>query len=403
MKNANKKNDIEQIRDKIPDEDIAAMQDKNIAAKTAGARIRNENMAQKPGHTKRWNIVTVLAALAMLLILGGITAYIDPVFHYRAPRDGYAYPLDNERYQNDGITTNFDYDTMITGSSMTANFKTSECDALFDCTSVKVPFSGGSYKEVNDNLKRAYSSHDNIMRVIRSLDYSFMVKDKDQVVEGVDYPDYLTNDNPFDDVNYLWNKQVLIGMTKSVFDLTKAGGQTTSLDDYDNWTQGTSYGKGAVLSTYQITERTTEKRTFTEDEKETVRQNIEQNVIAIVREHPETEFDLFITPYSICYWDVLSAGGEIDWQLEVESYVIDLLLPYENIHLYSFSTNEALVTNLDNYKDQAHYGEWVNTLILEWIADGTGRITTENKDAYLKQMGDFYVNFDYDSLHASER
>ena len=389
--------------------------------------------------SKCFNLITIFLSLGVLAVLGGLTFYIDPVFHYRAPRENYAYPLDNERYQNDGITRNFSYDTIITGSSMTANFKTSECDELLGGTSVKVPFSGGGYKEVNDNLERAFQTHPNIKRVIRSLDYSFMVKDKDQVVENVNYPEYLTNDNVLDDVNYVWNKEVLIGMTKSVFNLTESGGMTTTLDDYDNWMEGQVFGKEAVLATYVSqteadvkqeeniaqnsdtesasgiakesgtdeaqktstvnTAASVTKREFTDEEKETVRENINQNILALVKEHPETEFDLFLTPYSVCYWDVLSMSGEIEWQLEVEQFVIDMLLPYENVHLYGFGTNAELVSDLDNYKDQAHYGEWVNSDILRWISEDQYRITEKNKENYEKQMHDYYTTYDYASLH----
>ena len=130
-----------------------------------------------------------------------------------------------------------------------------------------------------------------------------------------------------------------------------------------------------------------------------MRENINQNILALVKEHPETEFDLFLTPYSVCYWDVLSMSGEIEWQLEVEQFVIDMLLPYENVHLYGFGTNAELVSNLDNYKDQAHYGEWVNSDILRWISEDQYRITEKNKENYEKQMHDYYTTYDYASLH----
>ncbi|MDY2699823.1 MAG: hypothetical protein SOV61_09775 [Lachnospiraceae bacterium] len=96
---------------------------------------------------------------------------------------------------------NFEYDSIITGSSMTANFMTSEADQTFNANFIKVPFFGGLYKEVNDNLLRAYNAYGkNIKYVIRSLDYSCLVQDKDAYRDYVEYPTYLYNENPFDDV-----------------------------------------------------------------------------------------------------------------------------------------------------------------------------------------------------------
>ena len=97
---------------------------------------------------KRWSIILLTTIVILLIGLGGVIAIIDPFFHYHAPLAIMEYPLRNERYQNDGIVKHFQYDAIITGSSMTQNFKTSEFDELFGVTSIKVPFSGGSYKEL---------------------------------------------------------------------------------------------------------------------------------------------------------------------------------------------------------------------------------------------------------------
>ena len=93
------------------------------------------------------------------------------------PLKKYEYPINNERYQNDGITRNFEYDGIITGTSMTENFKTTEADSIFHASFIKVPFSGGWYKEINDNLKRAYDSGKSVKYIIRCLDYSLLIVD----------------------------------------------------------------------------------------------------------------------------------------------------------------------------------------------------------------------------------
>lgn len=60
--------------------------------------------------------------IIVLSIIGGWVYKIDPYFHYRKPNvDGYFYTLYNERSQNNGISKHFDYDALITGTSMTEN------------------------------------------------------------------------------------------------------------------------------------------------------------------------------------------------------------------------------------------------------------------------------------------
>lgn len=80
--------------------------------------------------------------LSALGIIGAWVYHIDPFFHYHKPyTNGYYYTLNNQRSQNNGICKHFDYNALITGTSMTENFMTSEMDAIFGTNSVKVPFS----------------------------------------------------------------------------------------------------------------------------------------------------------------------------------------------------------------------------------------------------------------------
>lgn len=114
-----------------------------------------ENPAE--GKYTRWSVFTLLLTIAVLAIFASFTIYIDPLFHYHGPLGQFEYPLNDERYQNDGITRNFEYNGIITGTSMAQNFKTSEAEALFGVPFIKVTFAGGSYKEINNNLKRGFS------------------------------------------------------------------------------------------------------------------------------------------------------------------------------------------------------------------------------------------------------
>ena len=86
-------------------------------------------------NSKKWSICCLVFALVILTAAGAMTTVIDPFFHYHAPLDGLQYPIDNQRYQNDGIVKHFSYDALITGTSMTENFKTSEFDTLFGVNS----------------------------------------------------------------------------------------------------------------------------------------------------------------------------------------------------------------------------------------------------------------------------
>ena len=352
---------------------------------------------------KTWGIM-VLATLFLLLVgLGGLTVAVDPYFHYHKPLDTLQYRLYDERYINDGILKHFDYDAIITGTSMTENFKASEFGKLFNVQPVKVPFSGAGYKEINENLERALAKNPDLKTIVRGLDYNRLCSSADWARYSADlYPDYLYDNKLHNDVKYIFNKSILFDKTIFTLSYTKNGNKTTTFDAYSNWMEGKTFGKEAVLATYNWADEIAENTApFTEEDRQVVFENITQNVTALVEQHPEVDFYFFFTPYSICYFHQLYQGGTLERQLEIEKYAIELMLQHDNIHLFSFFTEFDMITDLDNYKDVQHYGEDVNSQMLLWMREGYGELTSENYEEYCKQVRDFYTNYDYSTLSVS--
>lgn len=346
---------------------------------------------------KKWTIVTLSAFLILLLSMGAATVVIDPYFHYHAPLEQLQYPLNNERYQNNGIVKNFSYDAIITGTSMTENFKTSEFDVLFGVNSIKVPFSGGSYREINENLECAIQSNPDIKYIVRGLDYDYLLWDKDRQKYD-SYPAYLYDEVIWNDVYYIFNKEILFNNTFQVISYTRAGHKTTSFDSYANWMSGYIFGKEAVDKTYSRQMEKADRLDFTIEDQIKLEGNLSQNVTALIEQNPDITFYLFFTPYSIYYWDMLCQAGRLDQQMEAEKRAIEFLLSHRNIKLFSFFDEFDLILDLNNYKDIAHYSEEINSQILRWMRDGDHQLTKDNYEQYCEKTREFYSSFDYDSL-----
>lgn len=355
------------------------------------------------GREKRWFAGTLLLLTAALCGLAGLTAWVDPFFHYHKPQAGLAYPINNQRYMNDGILRHFDYEAVITGTSMTENFRASDFERLWGVKTVKTPFSGGTYKEINDSLARALRRGRRVKYVVRCLDYSMLLNDKDSMrYENDFYPWYLYDDIPWNDVRYVLNKSVLFDNTLSVLKYTKEGGATTDFDTYSNWNASYTFGKEPVLKGYTRPGASGTQAEFSQELKERMHGSLEQNVLSLAREFPDTTFLLFFSPYSIVYWDSLKQSGALEQHIEAEREAIEALTGQENIELYSFSDCFELVCDLNNYKDTAHYGESVNGRMLEWMHEGEHRITKENYESYLKKIEEFYSSYDYDAIFEAE-
>lgn len=346
-------------------------------------------------NVKKWLLTTGIVLLCLLLLVGGLTVWVDPLFHYHGPMDGWAYALRDQRYVTDGILRHFDYNAIIIGSSMAEQFKASQADELFGVNTVKVPLSGTSYKEVNERLERAFRSNQDIQMVIRCLYFGKIASPKDEMGYS-DYPDYLYDDNPFNDVYYVLNKDILANYTLLDMEMTSKGYKTVDFDAYSMWI-AYEYGKDAVLSHY---ERKTQKDAvpFSEEDEKRVAENLYQNVISSAEAHPETDFYLFFSPYSIVRLDGYARDGKLQYQFDAEKYAASLLLPYENVHLFSFWDAYDVICNLDNYKDTLHYGSWINDWILDCMATGEHELTIENFEDYYREIGAFYSEYDYDKI-----
>lgn len=248
--------------------------------------------------SKIWIIGWLIIILPVLGMMGYWVYKVDPFFHYRAPKlESYFYSLNNERSQNNGITKHFDYDALITGTSMTENFKTSEMDDIFGCTSIKVSYSGGSYKEINDNLEVALKYNPKLETIVRCLDMGRFFDEKDIMRNDLgQYPTYLYDSNPFNDVKYLLNRDVI---WNRAYSMTAANDKAdfvpgiTSFDAYARWQEAYSFGSNTVLPDGSDNFKAGQPCHLTEDEKETIRDNIELNVTALAENHPEVDFYYF--------------------------------------------------------------------------------------------------------------
>lgn len=347
---------------------------------------------------KKWMIGVLVSSLLILSMIAALVIYVDPFFHYRKPLSNRTYIMEDQRYINDGIAKHFDYDALITGSSMTENFIPSTLDGLFGTNSVKLPFSGGSYKEVNDLVRTACENNSELKMVVRGLDFNRILNKKDDV-DYTEYPEYIYDDNYLNDVKYLLNMEVLMRSLQIFLSFHSDAEPSVNFDTYSTWNYD-RFSTAAVKAYYHRSLLTLSdtQPSLTQQERSDLAEHIDQNVIALAKEYPNIDFYIFICPYNICYWDYFRMEGNLEKQLEAEQYLIEALLPYDNIHFYSFHLQHDTIENLENYADVAHYNSTVADRILQWIKDGTGLMTKDNYEAYLEKERDYYRNFDYEAF-----
>ena len=357
---------------------------------------------------KIWLAGWLIIIITTLSVLGFGVYQVDPYFHYHKPdTDKYFYTIDNQRSQNDGISKHFDYDAMITGTSMTESFRTSEADDMFGLHFIKTCYAGASYKEINDNIKSALVANPNLKTIIRCLDMNKFTSPWDQMRFDLGtYPDYLYNNNPFDDVEYLLNRDVALDRVYQMKKESKSDSPQvgiTSFDDYSRWQESYKFGINELSYNAEICSISDNGTShLTDDEKAIIEKNITLNVTDVTDMYPDVTFNYYYSPYSIGWWYKCYTDNTLIKQLETEAYVTELLVAHPNIHLYSFNTRSDIITDLNNYRDDIHYASWINSLILKCISTEQYLITADNFRDYLQEEHDFLTTFDFTSINGQE-
>lgn len=344
--------------------------------------------------SKKWNIAVLSVTIAVLLLIAFVTVLVDPFLHYHLPLKGLEYPLNDERYINDGLARYYPYSAVITGSSTSQNFMASQFESLWGTKTIKQTYAGGTNFEVNSGLERAFSHNQDIKYVLRGLDLTRLSEGKEEFqYDGI--PTYLYDKNPFNDVSYLLNKEV-VPLTFAVVNYTRAGNKTTTMDEYAAWYPYATYGREQVLAGLIDYSSFTEEVVLSEEDREKIRSNVRNNMLQIALDHPDTEFYYFYTPASGAYWYGMLMTKQLNVQIEAEKICTEILLQADNIHLFGYADRYEITTNLDNYMDTLHFSKEIGDQVMTWIYEGEGQLTKENYEEYYERIKTIYTEFDYD-------
>lgn len=352
---------------------------------------------------KIWVLVFLSVLIAGICLTVWAVVTIDPYFHFHAPlTDRYFYRLDSERNQNDGVTRHFAYTGLITGTSHTENFKASEAEALWGGRFIKIPYAGGSYREIGESVARALERNPKIKTVIRGLDIEYLLDEKDWMRDDMGVmPSYLYDEDLLNDIHYVLNRDVVFDRICGML-LEKNGARfkpgLTGFDDYTSWHGKAPYGAREVCPEGLINPEPVPQDPLPEESRDRLLEGFRQNITGLADLYPETEFCLFLTPYSLAWWrDAVAAGTARVW-LDAERLLAGEAVRHPNIRFFSWNDRAEITGNLDNYIDKTHYGPWISDLILRYMREGTGLLTAENCDSFFEKEMNLYLTYDYASM-----
>lgn len=339
---------------------------------------------------KKWIKLLILILILNIIIVASVNYLVDPFQLYRV-KTFYpvSFDIKDQRYKNAGFSKNYDFNSLILGTSMTENFVINEVEEILNFSKViKLCISGGTGKEQNITLQTAIDNNKHLKNVLWGLDIFSFIGEPDKLKFGKNsFPYYLYDNNISNDYKYLLSMNTL----ENSFKILTNSEKKSSNYDYNKmyqW-QHKAEKEFKVENVYKAWEKRKtgfNNNSISEQKFNYLKNNFYVNFLSLIQNNPQINFKIFFPPYSILTFKTFEEQDLISDILEFKKYIYNSLLPYQNVKIYDFQTEKSITHNLSNYKDLSHYHQKVNYWILEQIKENKYLITKENYNNYLEDL-----------------
>lgn len=323
----------------------------------------------------RFIVGTLLIAGGTVIAAGAFNAWIDPFMQYRMPSYTPRFVTGYARHINAGLARNLDYDAVIVGSSYAMNFRNSDFDQAFGGKTISLAMPG-MFTTEGVKVARYAMQQRPVKRVYFGLDFFAFIDSNNRYV----FPDFLYDRRWSNDSPYLLSLDTL---KRSIY-IYFGRGPTNSNTDPDipwSWAKEAQFGRDRAKADFAKKQGEPASVAIRYDIKQ-MEQVAAKQLGSLLATHRETEFELFLPPYSALTWMLEADRGNLKDLLRFRLYLAKLVSPYPNARLHDFQAWESLVCNLDRYSDIGHYGPDDNramiTLMHKRTHLATPGVTLEN-------------------------
>lgn len=323
---------------------------------------------------KRWCCCTLSALFALFAAVISLVVVVDPFeIYHRAWFYNPPYESASQMYAQAGVAKSYTYDSVIIGSSVTENCTPSVYDSALGGRFVKLSMNAGTARDHAKMMEIAFRTHD-VRQVVYGLDlFAYSVYHTNQKAVT---PDYLYDDNPLNDVNYLLNRSVLLEQIPKAFAHIGTPDEDASRDSMYYWSPPHMPGEEALRAQVRLSSPMPAQKD-TARGIELAGLNLEYNLLPYIRENRDTVFHVFFPPYSLLYWADQAIQGELDSLLAQKALIGRALIAEPNVRLHDFHMHSDWVSDYSLYFDLIHYTSQVNDAMAKAMADGSCIIRDE--------------------------
>lgn len=335
-----------------------------------------------------------IAVLAGVLIcFGGLMLLLaseDPFFVLNGVEEGETAVFDEQRYQMAGLIRHQEYESVVMGTSLAANFRASWFTEGTGEETLKITFPDGWVSEFDRALELAFAVKGELSTVYFCMDPNIIIRsDSERTVE---MPNYLYNMNPLDDAQYWLSADTYERALKSRL----AGeGEKVTLDEAYIWDGSHTFAWAWAKAGYPRPE--VSDTVLPADAYLTAAAENLDVICGWAEDHPDTEFVIWLPPYSILYWDKMLREGSADAVFAAVEYAVERLSEHENIRVYDFLTVKEIVCDLNYYTDHIHHSGEIGRYVTQSMVAGE-HLAGEDFSAVLEQWQEYVYGYNYSMI-----
>ena len=347
-----------------------------------------------------------------ILPLALINFIIDPLQCFRVAH--WYKPLydPNERVQSACLARSHPYNSIILGASHVQNFDPEFINQSFNFSTLKLTLAGSTLYEQNKLLALAIKTG-KVRNVIWGLDTNLLFDNPRRTRDDVSpLPEYIYKPSFFNDIIFLLDPYIIKHYVKmAAHTLIGVYDEYTSLRDLNNWGKKFTFSRARVLKYYAAVKtgrlKAMENSNLSlrpNSPDNVLRENIDENLLKVVRENPQVHFYIFFPPYTILRFADLYQSDRQMFAAErsLKSYLIHSLSGLKNVEIFDFQDVKEITHNFDNYKDFSHFSSSVDRYIIESLKSGRHRIKPGEEDKSLDRLRGQIESFDLDQLGRSQ-
>jgi len=356
----------------------------------------------------RKSVFIVLFLVAAVLLLPALLVlYVDPFQIFHKPYLQEMGLRENQRYQNAGLINSYladpamAYDSIALGSSMSANVTSEAIAQSFGWKkSVRLFIKGGGPAEILPTIESALRTQ-KAKHLLWEINPWFQLESYQDSISKEDFPLYLYNADPVDDLRYLFNWDALLASI-----LLWSG------DLSDNYLTPESIGRHGkegerhdIFNTW-LAERLQQSASLfvkLEPWPEAQRQAlslplVERDIFPIIDRLCNTEMEvvLFIPPLSKLHY--AEQGVAAYPVIYMPRKILERIHSCANMRLHAFDTM-PFTADMNHYRDFMHYTQPLSDDLLRWMAKGEQQLRLATiaayEDEWVRQLNTHHIYTTY--------